>query len=285
MQKESSSEAPEDHQNEHLPIIYIVGNSHSGSTLLSFLLAFSPDIVNLGELKSKTWLKDRFCSCGQPVDTCSFYKNYFGEFNTLKQAAMHHIRKTNPVLFLFRKKIKPGPSAIGGLLKFYSSLSRHVRVTSPHASFIVDNSKSIWLLNAWIHTLPRKQIRIIRIRRDLRANVASFVKRGSPFFTSLISILINNRITDHFLRDNKLEFVEVNYDRFYTGYADEAKLISAFLGIQLPVENEGDNNHHVISGNAKTRQSFTKGFAGVHKDDEWERVLSGRQKKILSWIS
>ena len=266
-------------------MIYILGNSHSGSTLLSFLLSFHPDIINLGELKSKTWLKTRLCSCGQPISTCKFYEHYFQEFNALKEPAMKKIRATNPLLFLFRKKIKPDETSASGLHLFYESVSRRVAEMYPNADFFVDSSKSIWLLNAWMHTLPSPDIKIIWIRRQVKANVASFVKRGTPFYSALLTVVVNNWITGIFLRRNHLDYLEVNYDRFYDAYADEAKLISAFLGLDVPPINSGHKNHHVISGNAKTKQAFTNHFTGFHKDDEWQRILSEPQKKILSWIS
>ena len=285
MSKQSSVQPQEKEVHHQVPLIYILGNSHSGSTLLSFLLSFHPDIINLGELKSKTWLKVRTCSCGQPVSSCNFYGDYFADFNSLKEPAMEVIRKANPVQFLFKKKITQDKVTSDHLRTFYQSVSERVIGLYPDARYMVDSSKSVWLLNAWIQTLPKENIKIIWLRRQTKANVASFMKRGSPFLKSLLTILGNNLITKHFLKCNNLDYLEVNYDWFYDAYPDEAHRISVFLGLNIPVTNGANRNHHVISGNAKTRQAFTNQFSGLHKDDEWHRILSGTQKKILSWLS
>ncbi len=266
-------------------MIYILGNSHSGSTLLSFLLSYHPDIINLGEIKSKTWLKPRICSCGPSVDFCPFYGGYFSTFNKLKEPSLESMRKVNPLQFLFRKKIKAEPDILVAIQSFYLSVSNRVSDLFPDAAYFTDSSKSVWLLNAWIQTVPVDKLRIIWIRRQLKANIASFVKRGSPFFSSLVTLMVNDWITKHFLKRNKLDYLEVNYDRFYEAYADEARLMSSFLGIDLPVTSGGHSNHHVISGNAKTRQAFANQFTGLHKDDEWQRILSPMQKKIVQWVS
>lgn len=274
-----------DQQSSFLPMIYILGNSHSGSTLLSFLLSYHPDNINLGELKSRTWLKTRNCSCGRPVDTCPFYENYFTEFNALKVAATGKMRTRNPIHFVFRKKIRPDAEEISALRSFYATVSQRVKNLYPDAAHIVDSSKSLWLLNAWLYTLPGHDVKIIWIRRNLSANVASFVKRGSPFMSSLLTLMANTWLMKLYLRRNKLDYLEVNYDHFYDAYPSEARRISAYLGQEIPTVNSGYPNHHVISGNNKTRQAFSNQFTGIHKDDEWQRILSDRQKKILSWLS
>ncbi len=285
MSKQSSVQPQEKEVHHQVPLIYILGNSHSGSTLLSFLLSFHPDIINLGELKSKTWLKVRTCSCGQPVSSCNFYGDYFPVFNSLKEPAMEVIRTVNPIQFLFKKKITQDKVTSDHLRTFYHSVSERVIGLYPDAQYIVDSSKSVWLLNAWAQTLPKENIKILWLRRQTKANVASFIKRGSPFLKSLLTILGNNLITKHFLKSNNLDYLEVDYDRFYDAYPDEAHRISGFLGLNIPITNGVNRNHHVISGNAKTRQAFTNQFSGLHKDEEWQRILSGTQKKILSWLS
>ena len=268
-----------------LPMIYILGNSHSGSTLLGFLLASNPHLINLGEIKSKTWLKDRFCSCGHPVNTCPFYQNYFSTFNALKQAAFHKVRSVSFAPLFLTSKLKTDPATKANLNLLYSSVSERVIEHYPDARYWIDTSKSTWLLNAWLQGVPEKDIRIIWIRRNLKANVSSFVKRGTSFWAALLRIKINTLITSRFLKTHRLDYLEVNYDRFYDAYTEEAAAISAFLGIAVPSSYASLNNHHAISGNRMTRQSFTDQFSGLRKDDEWQNILTGYQKKILAWIS
>lgn len=268
-----------------LPMIYILGNSHSGSTLLSFLLASNPHIINLGEIKSKTWLKERLCSCGQPVHACPFYQDYFSTFNLLKKAAFNPMHSDVHRTTLPARKSKMNQKAISDISQLHASIKQQVTNLYPDARYWIDSSKSTWLLNAWLQVVPRKDIRIIWIRRNLKANVSSFVKRGVSFWAALIRIKINTFITSRFLKTHKLDYLEVNYDRFYEAYPEEAAAISSFLGIAVPSSYASHPNHHVISGNRMTRQSFTQSFDGLRKDDEWRHILSGPQQKIISWIS
>ena len=50
-------------------ILFIVGSSRSGSTLLERLLNELPGVLSVGELKRmwrRGFVENRLCSCGQP---------------------------------------------------------------------------------------------------------------------------------------------------------------------------------------------------------------------------
>ena len=173
---------PEDlKRSDALPLIYIVGNSHSGSTLLGFLLAANPTIVNLGELKTRSWEKDRSCSCGHEVAACKLYGTYFSTFNQLKRKAFEHLRNINPIRFFLKKRISLDQNSIEYLRQFYTSISTQVSREVPQAKFIVDTSKSVWLLNAWLNFIPEQDIKIIYLKREPKAILASFLKAESAF--------------------------------------------------------------------------------------------------------
>lgn len=268
-----------------VPMIYILGNSHSGSTLLAFLLSAHPDIINLGEIKSKTWEKERFCSCGQPIPSCPFYSSYFDDFNACKQAALSGIRRNSGIKMFLRSRNSLSAKSREALLQLYLSLQERLSSLYPSAHYWIDASKSVWMLQAWLQIIPQEHIRILWIRRSIPATVSSFLKRGRHFLPSLLSVSINERITKRFLEHNHLPFLEVHYDRFYNAYPEEAQHMSTFLGIDLPTTHTSHPNHHVISGNGPTRQEFASGFEGLRKDDAWQTRLTGIQKKIISWIS
>jgi hypothetical protein len=58
-----------------LPFIYILGAGHSGSTLLTMLLASHPEVTSIGELKAPAiGSSEQYpCSCGKTLATCSFW--------------------------------------------------------------------------------------------------------------------------------------------------------------------------------------------------------------------
>ena len=278
------SDLPTNQLSKSIPMIYIVGNSYCGSTLLGFLLGSNPNIIFLGEFKIKTWLRERSCSCGQSIETCQFYGQYFDAFNEMKKNIFAEVRPESLVSLLYNSDSIISKNAIAKLEELYHSINKEVLKLYPEALYIVDSSKSIWMLNAWLHTSVKKDIRIIWLKRPLKPNLASFLKRGNKFIPSLSSLLVNNVLIKKYLKKNHLDYLELNYDDFYKGYGKVASSLSSFLQMEIPPEYINQRNHHVISGNSFTRKTFTEQFKGFHKDEEWKTILNSVQKKILSWI-
>ncbi len=104
---------------DNIPMIYIVGNSFCGSTLFGFLLSAHPDIIFLSELKIKTWLRERSCSCGHSLDQCPFYRDYFNVFNDRKKAIFEELRPRSLLTLLFRNDKIISNETISKLEFFY----------------------------------------------------------------------------------------------------------------------------------------------------------------------
>lgn len=75
----------EDPDSKLTPILYVLAASHSGSTLLSMLLGAHPAVCTVGELKltpaAMGDLRDYFCSCGDAVQQCEFWRSVTRELN------------------------------------------------------------------------------------------------------------------------------------------------------------------------------------------------------------
>lgn len=263
---------------ELLPLIFIAGNSHSGSTLLGYLLASQPDIIYLGELKSRTWLQHQSCSCGQSLDECTFYSRIENELNQHKKRSTDLLRQAYSQKWVGIQKNQKDTDICEHLTTYYTLLSRQVRTLYPTAKWIVDSSKSVYMLRAWQHILPAHQIKILVIRRPLKSNIASFVKRGSPFLKNLIGLMANRWMLTQYLKNSKTQHHTVRYDRFHGYLEDELQQISAFLNIQIPTHYKDHHNHHVIAGNQNTRKSFSAEYNGIHADDAWKTILRPWQK-------
>ena len=70
-----------------IKVIYILGTSYSGSTLLGYILHGSKEIFNLGELKNyeracKNEKKVK-CSCGLKLKECHFWLNFLGKYQNI----------------------------------------------------------------------------------------------------------------------------------------------------------------------------------------------------------
>jgi hypothetical protein len=268
-----------------LPLVFILGNSYSGSTLLGFLLSSSPEVVFLGEIKSKNWNPGKMCSCGMVSGSCPFYGHDFEVLNQLRIDAIQSVRHLSPLYFLFFRKKKISTGQQKRLNDLRENINTRILQLYPETAYWTDSSKSLWMLNAWLQTIGPDNIKIIWLKRSLRANVASFIKRGASFWPSLMGAILNSKLTGVFLRRNRLTHLVVEYDQFYDHFSQQAGSISDFLGVQIGFPEIPFQHHHVISGNRSTRSTFTEVFQGFRKDDEWKKVLTGFQQKIVSWIS
>lgn len=269
---------------QQLPMIYIVGNSFCGSTLFGFLLSANPAIIFLGELKIKTWLRERSCSCGHSLETCPFYADFFTSLNQMKKEVFKEVKPKSVFSLLFQKDHIISKQAVKKMELLYQAIRDRILEMYPGAAYITDSSKSIWMLNGWLNTSLADHIKIIWLTRQLKPSMSSFLKRGFKFKYSLLSILVNNMLTKYYLKWNKLEYLKLDYTEFYDHYSEIAKVTSSFLNISIPADYQNNFNHHVISGNSITKKEFTESFKGLHQDEEWKTILSNKQKKILSWF-
>lgn len=66
-------------------LVYLMGPAHSGSTVLTFLLADHPRIATIGELKATSMgaIEDYRCSCGEYITQCAFWRDIRERATTL----------------------------------------------------------------------------------------------------------------------------------------------------------------------------------------------------------
>jgi len=60
------------------PLVFVIGIAHSGSTLLGRLLDMHSRVLCVGEMMriDEAMEKDYPCSCGEPVETCDFWRQH-----------------------------------------------------------------------------------------------------------------------------------------------------------------------------------------------------------------
>ena len=64
-------------ERDPIPVLYVLSNGGSGSTLLELLLGSHPSVLSLGDLQSlphKLREQRDPCHCGTPIDQCSFWE-------------------------------------------------------------------------------------------------------------------------------------------------------------------------------------------------------------------
>jgi hypothetical protein len=63
-----------------VPVLYIIGAGHSGSTLLDIAIGQHPSVMSVGELAHlpKAWDRQALCACGEAVGDCPFWTGVLG---------------------------------------------------------------------------------------------------------------------------------------------------------------------------------------------------------------
>ncbi len=92
-------------QKNKIPILYIIGSGHSGSTLLDMLLGGHSKIVGVGEFRmfsnQKQKLENQICTCGKKILDCSFWKKVS---QTIEECPTLNIKRKGLDSFLGREK-------------------------------------------------------------------------------------------------------------------------------------------------------------------------------------
>jgi hypothetical protein len=133
-------------------ILYLVGDSRSGSTLLQHLLSLQPGVHALGELRRLGAMAraGEPCACGEPLDTCSHWTQICGDrpqvervtererdgipwrLSMLREATAIRGGLTPAGTFLRKKS----SAAAAECMEIYEAVAAHTG-----ASVLIDNSK------------------------------------------------------------------------------------------------------------------------------------------------
>lgn len=147
-------------------IIYIIGDSRSGTTLLENVLAKSHEIISVGELRN---LSDHIqrsgqgiawnwnCSCGKPLSECVFWDKIL---NNLK---VNNI-DVNQTTKIVEGNIDQEIETINFIGKIYESIFDEFT----NINFIVDSSK-IPYQGYRIYKALDYDVKVIYLKRDIRA--------------------------------------------------------------------------------------------------------------------
>ena len=287
-----------------IPVIYILSNGRSGSTLLDLLLGTHPDIWTLGEAQILPWeLKENRlpCGCGANVNSCEFWQailpqiplgesdcpiEYFRESHTVGRA----IRWAH-VYDIIRHKSSgrwhAGVAAYGAINANYFSLVKSAaeRQINRPISWLVDASKDIYRL-FWLQQSGHFDLRIIHLTKDPRAFVYSMTK-VSPYDTGQKRF----RFTGRWIFENALHsrlcadpaLSNKVYQLRYENLAKRPSKTMDRLGKWLEVDPAGfsikefrQRKNHAIAGNLMRWRT-----AEIRLDDTWRRNLSPTQQKVI----
>jgi hypothetical protein len=240
-------------------LVYIGGYGHSGSTLLEYLLAASPETVACGEVASVVRDRDRKakCTCRRRINECPVWRPLF-----------------------------ISPETLDNMTHEALSLALIEQDRDAHA-ILIDSTKTAWRSTAVPFRLARKlgaDFTLLHLVRDPRAVAWSGVKkagrRGARPLLALRSASaaagwwIANLACELFGWKYPDRYMRLRYEDLARSPGQEMRGLFAKLvaGSNWTAEGLGTNdNRHQLYGNRMRGAALSLGE--VREDAAWERDM------------
>lgn len=282
-------------------IIYIAGTGRNGSTVIGNILAETPDIVSVGELKY-LWRDLYFrhlCGCGKEINSCEFWREVVRKaFGTLSNKDLELLMRSEEKInrrfgFVYHKSHDSG---IMELVKSYKVLYAAIQLVSGR-DFIVDTSKTplfekflISRLSYPVYTIhlirdPRATSYSWNLKKDTPDPTEPFLPRLGILSTSfnwvIWNLIIEAKKNKNYLRlhyEDLTEKPQSNFEKiiqFVKCAPSPAPLFNNRM-IQIGV-------HHTVSGNPAR---FRRGALEIKLDERWKHSMPIFQKMLvfsLTW--
>ena len=267
-----------------LKVIYILGVSYSGSSLLSFLIGGHPEVTHLGELRA-FYQKDPsfvYCTCGTQSNDCPFWKRYWeAGFNIFEDPPLRK-RLMISLNTLLKNKVRQNIINDSEDFKLLSMISTDLETPT----YLLDNSKNLWRLS---HLMKCKgiELEVIYIRRAFEPNVASFIKHKQGFLTGIFVYKLKHWLSKRFIQSNpSLRVHTISYESLCETPDQEMNKIGQFLrlNMELYATNLKSSEFHVRTGNIGPINQLLKGDLSIKLDRKWEKTLTSFQRLVLRLI-
>jgi hypothetical protein len=255
--------------------VYIAGNGHSGSTLLEFLLASSPQAVGLGEVASVVrgtlageagaW-RGQGCTCGARAEDCPFWSPVMDDLGA-------HARELGGA---GGRRPSGDTLRTAGMSEGYRIVVEHFRRRFPDTT-LIDSSKNPPSFG-WFSSAMGGDAAAIHLIRDVRSwstSTRRTVRRTSGRWRSLASPRAaaaravhyshigrfvrwyrRNRLFDELFASRSEPVVRVSYEELAT---NPEVLESVFSALRLAPPDVLHQPHladsHALAGNGALRSS------------------------------
>lgn len=215
-------------------VVFILGSSHSGSTLLDLMIGSSPGFFSTGELVERPRIHERVddasrCTCGEPVLGCGFWE------------AVRH-----------------GADADGSSSEAVATSIERIGAVAG-AGFVVDSSKRPWRLAELVRA--GLDVRVIHLVRDGRAVAFSGDKWNRPFPSLVRRWARTQSAARRVLRQVAVPGITVRYeDLVRRPEAELGRVSEAVLDGRLAPEawrRPSGGPRHLIAGNAMRFRELT----------------------------
>lgn len=279
-------------------LVYVLAASHSGSTLLTMLLARHPLVCTVGELKATIYehtIETYPCSCGVPIRRCPFWTRIGLEMSRLghpfdladarvdiESIRSRYIRRLTRPLHRgpFAERLRDVALWMSPVWRREFPLIQRrgtalIRVVSEayQRPIVVDSSKYALRLKYLLRN-PALDVRVLRLIRDGRGVALTYYvdERRIPMRASALEWRRSNEEAEHLLRTLPAgRSVEVRYEQLCRKPRETIARIAEWLGID-PADVATDfrsGDHHIV-GNWMRLQSTDE----IVLDERWKTMLT-----------
>jgi hypothetical protein len=283
---------------ERIPLVYIVSEAYSGSTLLDLLLGMSPHIWTLGEAQ-RLWLSvadGKPCACGAHIPQCPFWQPILpaipaARAETLFQLFTPEMTVRWPhLLSILRGRVSAKMhdtylAYADTNATYLRQVWQAARAKKPNLRWLVDASKDPYRLYA-LHYSGLFDMRVLHVTKDPRALVYSMVKRHES--DSLVMCIRKSaRWTIRNAQFNRLSqlfspefYRHIRYETLATAPTETINGLLAWLGVDPMTDLSRMRSYesHAVAGNAMRWEERP-----ITLDDRWKSNLSLTNQRI-AWF-
>lgn len=280
-----------------LPVTYVVGSSHSGSTLIAFLADQHPRIASVGETAVKRRIRregraaQQRCSCGATLDACPFWSGVFADvsaagipFSAARWRTDYRFehpwldailtKETSHVWWRERRRWAtrhlPPFRRRTAVVDAANVAFIRAALTRRGAAVFFDTTKLLTRLT-YLLEIPALDVRVVRLVRDARGFAASAQGRGESVSAATAVWLNDQTAIEHVLaRRPHVPQTLVRYEDLCADPAATLARLWAFCGVE-PIDPSTivrARDHHVLGNSMRMSETIE-----IRIDDRWRLQL------------
>lgn len=304
---------PDHREASRLKVLYLLGSSRTGSTVLDNILGEFDGFFSAGEVRFlwRRLLEERRCGCGQPIGDCEVWgpilRMFLGsscdhvEAGRIVELQRKHVR-THHTLRLLRRK--PGDSLSPPGLAHYAELTAAVYrgvADLTGARVIIDSSKRP-SDGALLRLLPGIETYFVHLVRDPRAVAYSRQRKklnpdreipatmgGKNPVLCTFQWVVGNMGANALRRMHRNDrTMVIRYEDFTRNPRSSVEKITEMLGERPQSTPFLDDHtvqlgvHHTVSGNPIR---FDTGPTELREDTRWVEGLSARDRWTVTLMT
>jgi hypothetical protein len=292
-------------------VVYLIGTTRCGSTLLGSLLDQVPGVVHVGEL-SRIWeeglIQNHRCGCGTPLRECAFWSGVldraFGgrdrvDSQRMIDAMMHSARTRHAVRLATargREQLRSSTAEYAGTMaRLYAAIAEQAG-----ARVVLDSSKTPLL--AWVMSgRPDIDLRVLHVTRDPRAVAYSWQRkkfdpakgedmhREGPVKTSLAWLAWNGLAASIWERSGSPDYLHIRYEDLTAEPHPVLDRILEWIGAPTRAEvlvgadrRFTTRSAHTVAGNP---MRFDRGPVRIAADTEWQDGASRWDQLLVAGLT